>query len=127
MLSALAIASGMMFYYSFAIPFMRIGEQSRVAAEKINANLPQGVVLKMLNVGLGEPFIFYLKNHHVALTTSQELLEDQTGFVLVASKTLAELENGGHLPQGSLRNITELKTTDLERSKQGYSLIEFKN
>jgi 4-amino-4-deoxy-L-arabinose transferase-like glycosyltransferase len=120
-LTAVAATACMMFYHAFAIPTIRLGEEVRPMAAIINSKVPEDVPLKMFNVGLGEPFLFYLDSRPREYVEEKDTLFKTHGeYILLPTANLPDLEKSGQLAKGNYHIIAELT-----KSEHRYSLIKY--
>ncbi len=120
-LTAMAAAACMMFYHAFAIPASRLVEEIRPMAAIINSKVPEDVPLKMFNVGLGEPFLFYLDSRPLEYVEEENILFKTHGeYILLPTASLPDFEKSGRLAKDSYHIIAELT-----KSEHRYSLIRY--
>jgi 4-amino-4-deoxy-L-arabinose transferase-like glycosyltransferase len=116
-LSCLCVLAFAIFADAYAVPFGRLKEKDRPAAKIINRSFDSSFhELKLFNVGLGEPFLFYLNMPYRAVG-KDELLKGK-GIFLLPSETYGGLVKNGEIDNNSVRALSSFK-----RKKMEYSII----
>jgi hypothetical protein len=111
-------ASLLIFANAYLFPFERLNEKNRPLAEAVNQNfIPSYRELKLFNIGLGEPFLFYLKMPF--RETSRADISSGNLLLLMPSSTFEKLLEYATIAQGKYKLIASF-----QRKKEKYSLVE---